>query len=145
VKTHLATDRRTGLLVELFEDDASFGADAVPADRDDTVEADEIEDDAARQGHRLAIIARTGAPWRDRNVVRIGGSENGDDVFLRARRDDEVGGDVLQLRLEARRIPVMVAALLLDDARVILLGNVAEGSTEGGEVHRISIRSSNSR
>ena len=47
MEAHLAADRGLGLLVELLEDDTGFGADAVPGDRDNLVEAGEVEYDAA--------------------------------------------------------------------------------------------------
>ena len=56
------------------------------------------------------------------------------------------GCDVVELGLEDRRVPVMVAAALLHDARMVLHGNVAEVGAEGVKGHaEAPIRSSSSR
>ena len=87
---------------------------------DHPVEAHEVEHRAARERHRLPVVAGPGPARRDRHAVRVGGAQDGHDLVLRARRDDDLGRDVLELGLEPRRVPVVVAALLLDDARIVL-------------------------
>src|SRR5690606_30879059 len=72
--------------------------------------------------------------------------EDGLHLLLGARRDDDIRRNVVELRLEDGRVPVMVPALLLDDAGVVLDGNVAERGAELCKVHRNhSMRSSSSR
>jgi hypothetical protein len=65
----------------------------------------------------------------------VRGAEDSDDLLLRARVDDDIGRHVIELRLEDGRIPVVVAAFLLDDARVVLDRDVAELRAEGCHVH----------
>jgi hypothetical protein len=80
----------------------------------------EVEHEAARQRHRLAVIAGAGAARRHRDAEADGGREHSMTSASLFGDDDDVGGDVLELPLQHRRVPVEVAALLLDEGRVVL-------------------------
>ena len=66
---------RLGLLVELFEDDAGFGATRSGWISLILFMAARFEHDAARKRHGLAVIAGAGAARRDRHVMREGDAQ----------------------------------------------------------------------
>ena len=107
-------------LVDLRHDRAGLADDAAGCDRLDLVHLGKVQHDAAGQRHGLAIIAGAGAARRHRHVVGEGHLQDADDLGLVLRRRHEIGGHVVELRLQHRRIPEEVAALLLDQRRIVL-------------------------
>ena len=114
---------------------APGSADHAPArDLEDLVHLDQAEKDAAGQRHGLAVVAGPAAARGHGNAELVGGRENGRDLRLGLRRDDEIGGHRLELALQHRRIPVEVAALLLHQDRIVLALDRADQGAEGGDV-----------
>ncbi len=133
-------------IVDLGEHRAGFRNDAAARDLFDLVHLRKAQHDAARKRHRLAVIAGAGAARRDRHAHRKTGLQDVDHFRLALRRDDEVGGDVVELTLQDRRVPEEVAALLLHDRGIVFGLHVAERFLEGGNVGHSAapIRSSSS-
>ena len=65
----------------------------------------EVQQHAAHERHRLAVIAGPRAARSDRNPKLVGGREDGPDFRFARRRNDDVGGDRFELALQHRRIP----------------------------------------
>ena len=130
--------------VDVGDDGARASDDAARRDRGDGVHLGKAEDDTARERHGLAVIAGAGAARRDGNIVAMAGGEHADDFGLAFRRDDEVGGDLVELALQHRAVPVEVAALLLDDLWIVLDLQPGKVGFQRGQVHQAPIRSSSS-
>ena len=69
----------------------------------------EIEQHAAFERHRLAVVAGAGAAAGEGNAQLRAGGRDRDHVRLVARRDDDVGGLAVQLLVEDRRVPEIIA------------------------------------
>jgi hypothetical protein len=65
---------------------------------------------AACERHRLAVIAGARAAGRDRHVMGIAGAQHLDHLGLVPGPHHEIGGDMVEPRLQDRRIPEEVAA-----------------------------------
>ena len=127
-----------GRAVDVGEDGARPADDAAGRDRRDLVHLGKAEHDAAGQRHGLAVIAGAGAARRDRNAVPVAGGEHADHFRLALRRDDKVGGDMVELPLQHRAVPVEVAALLLHDLVVVLDLQAVEVALQRSNIHRIT-------
>jgi hypothetical protein len=133
-----------GGAVDVGDDGARTGDDAAGRDRCDGVHLGEAEDDTARKRHGLAVIAGACAARGDWDAVAMAGGEHADNFGLALRRDDEVSGDMVELALEHRAVPVEVAALLLDDFWIVLDPQPGKVGFQRGQVHHAPIRSSSS-
>ncbi len=138
---------RARLSVDMGDHRAGLGDDAAGRDRLDLVHLRQAEDDAAGERHGLAVIAGAGAARGHRHVHLEAGLEDVDDLGLALRRDDDVGGDLVELALEDRRVPEEVAALLLHDRRIVLDLDVAESGFQTRDIGHDDgpIKSSSSR
>ena len=102
------------------------------------VEAGEVEDDAAGERYGLTVVAGATAPHRQRHAVAGAGGGDADHLVAGSRQHGEVGPLVLELRLEDRREPEEVPALLPKRAGIVGDGDAGEvgpEGVEGGPVH----------
>ena len=123
-----------GRLVDVDEERARLADDASPLDRPDLVHLGEVQEHAAHERHRLAVIAGSRAARGDRNPEPVGGREDGPHLRFALRRNDDVGGHRLELALQHRRIPIEVAALLLDQDGIVLPFDRADLGAQRGDV-----------
>ena len=100
--------------VEIFQQDAGFCDDAAGVDLLDLVHVAQVHDAAARQRHGLSVVTGARAAGGDGAVVGVAGLEDLDDLSLGAGADDEIGGDVVEPRLEDGRVPKEITAGGLD-------------------------------
>ena len=85
-----------------------------------------VEQHATLERHRLAIVSGRQAARRDRDAAARAGGHGRDDVGLAARHDDDIGCLAMQLGIEDRAVPEVVAATPPDRGCVGDDGNVAE-------------------
>ncbi len=121
-------------LVDVGDDGAGLGDEAAGLDGQHLVHAGEVEDDAARERHGLAVIAGAGAARRHGDAELMGGGQHPHHLLLAHRRDDDVAGDMVELALQRRRIPVEVAALLADEVGIVLRLDAGELRLEAVDV-----------
>lgn len=117
---------RLGLLVELGKHDARFADDPAGMDLLDLVHGCKVQHDAAGKRHGLAVIAGASAARRDRHAMGIGDLQRSNDLFLGLRRDDEIGRYIVELRLQDRRVPIEIPALLANKRGIVLNGDALE-------------------
>ncbi len=116
---HFLPGRRGGF-VDVDQERARFADDSAVLDRPDCVHLREVQEHAAGQRHRLAVIAGSGAAGSHGNSELVRGGKNGPNLGLALRRNHDVSGHRLELALQHRRIPIEVAALLLDQDGIVL-------------------------
>ena len=126
---------RPGRAVDVGEDRTRSGGDGSGTNRPDVGDPGEVEHEAARQRHGLAVVARSGATHRDRHAVAMAGRQHPGDLLVGGGRRHDVGRHVVELALEHRRVPEEIAALLLHGRRVALDGNAAQIRNEAVEIH----------
>ena len=95
-----------------LDEGAGLDPDAAGLDRNHLVVAGHVEDDAALQRHRLAVVARAAAADGQRHAVAHGRGDDAGDFRFTARLDHDVGAAVLQMLGEDGAIPIEVAGLL---------------------------------
>ena len=100
----------------------------------DLVHLGEVQEHAAHERHRLAIIAGSRAARSDRNPKLICGREDGPDFRFARRGNDHIGGHSLELALQHGRIPVEIAALLFDQDGIVLPLDRTDLSAQRGDV-----------
>ena len=123
-------------LVDVGDDRAGTGDDATGRDQPDLVHLGKRQDDAAGERHGLAVIAGAGAARGDGDAAAIAGFQHADQLGFRLRRDDDVAGDRFELLLQDRAVPVEVAALLLDDCRIVLDLDAGDVRLERRDIHQ---------
>ncbi len=129
----LAGDRAQ-FLVDRRHDGAGLGDDAALGDALDLAHGGKIEHDAARERHRLAVVAGAGAARRDGYAERVAGGERLHQFGLARGRDDDVGRDAIELALQDRRIPIEIAALHLDERWIVFRADGAKALLQSGDV-----------
>ncbi|MPL60721.1 hypothetical protein SDC9_06282 [bioreactor metagenome] len=133
---------RLRLRVEVADHDARFRHHPARSNLADPVHVLQVHHAAARQRHRLTVIAGAGAAHGNRHVMGVTGLEHLDHLGLVARRDDEIGHDVIEARLQHRRIPEEIPAFRADRGGVVVKLEMGERGLCGINVHVISPSSS---
>ena len=121
---------RAGLGVD--RDHLPPGADAHEPGLDplDRVERRHVEDDPTLERHRLPVVAGAGAAHDERDAGLGAGRGGADHLGLVARRHDHLGELRLELLVEHRAVPEIVARLALHRHGVAGRRHVAEGGEE---------------
>ena len=133
--------------VDLFQQRAGFGDDPSGVNGFDDVELVQVQDTAARQRHRLTIIAGAGAACRDRNVMGITDLQNFDYLGLGPWRDDEIGGHMVQPGFQDRGIPKEIPAFGFDRDGIGVEVQMGQRGLGGGDIgvgHGVPIKWSSS-
>ena len=94
-----------------------YAGDAI-FQRQEAIEAAEIEHDAAFEWHCLTIVAGTRAARRHRDAAGVAIGKGAHDLFLVGGRDQKVAPHALQPLVQHRRIPEEIAALLAHQGAV---------------------------
>ena len=97
---------------EIAELEAGLHARDPVLQRQEPIEAAEIEHDAALERHCLAVIAGAGTARRHRDAAGVAIGEGAHDLVLVGRADHEIAAHTLQPLVQHRRIPEEIAALL---------------------------------
>jgi len=84
----------------------------------DAIHSAEIQDYAAFQRNRLAVIAGTRAARGHRKIVRVAVAQNVLNFSRAARLHYDVSQLAVELFAKDRRIPVKIARELLDNLRI---------------------------
>jgi hypothetical protein len=86
----------------------------------------DVEQHAALQRHRLAVIAGAPCPHRDRHAMPCTGRRGTDDIFFVAWRDDEIGRFTVELLVQDRTVPEEIARAPAHDLGFGDEGDIAE-------------------
>jgi hypothetical protein len=88
-------------------------------ERNDLVHGRHVEHDAARQRHRLAVIAGSRTAHGQRNAALGAFARDLDHLGLALRDRDEIAEMLAELALEHGRVPVEIARFLLDEGGLV--------------------------
>ncbi len=129
--------------VDIFQQTARFDDCATGMDFLDRVHLVHVQDAAARQRHRLPVIAGARAACGDGDVMGVAGFQDLDHLGLGLGRDDEIADHPIEPRLEHGRIPEKIAAFRFDGGGVGVNLQMRQGGQSGGDIrfhHCVLIR-----